>query len=224
MSLAHPCAGGTGKAISCCPLLQGGVSDELSLSAYVTAALLELGVSPTVRTTPGGEQVLGQGTSPAPRSGCVRPHRSGPDLGVTGLTGQRSQPGCGNVRAPGLAPDSARCPPFPRQEPTVSLALQCLEASSTDDLYTQALLAYVCGLAGRNEQHQARLQSLVQRGVSTGTSCTTPRHAGPPCPSLGASLNYHPSLPQRGCSSGRGKGRLCPRSPSGLRPPRQRWR
>ncbi|XP_068516653.1 alpha-2-macroglobulin-like protein 1 [Anas acuta] len=79
--------------------LQGGVSDELSLSAYVTAALLELGVSPT--------------------------------------------------------------------EPTVSLALQCLEASSTDDLYTQALLAYVCGLAGRQEQHQARLQSLVQRGVST---------------------------------------------------------
>ncbi|KAM9174865.1 alpha-2-macroglobulin-like protein 1 [Mergus octosetaceus] len=79
--------------------LQGGVSDELSLSAYVTAALLELGVSPT--------------------------------------------------------------------EPTVSLALQCLEASSTDDLYTQALLAYVCGLAGREEQHQARLQSLVQHGVST---------------------------------------------------------
>lgn len=37
------------------PLLQGGVSDELSLSAYVTAALLELGVSPTVRATPGGE-------------------------------------------------------------------------------------------------------------------------------------------------------------------------
>uniref|UniRef100_A0A8B9E791 A2ML1 protein n=1 Tax=Anser cygnoides TaxID=8845 RepID=A0A8B9E791_ANSCY len=73
--------------------LQGGVSDELSLSAYVTAALLELG------------------------------------------------------------------------EPVVSFALQCLEASSTDDLYTQALLAYVCGLAGREEQRQARLRSLVQRGV-----------------------------------------------------------
>lgn len=29
--------------------LQGGVSDELSLSAYVTAAMLELGLSPTVR-------------------------------------------------------------------------------------------------------------------------------------------------------------------------------
>ncbi|XP_047903778.2 alpha-2-macroglobulin-like protein 1 isoform X1 [Anser cygnoides] len=79
--------------------LQGGVSDELSLSAYVTAALLELGSSPT--------------------------------------------------------------------EPVVSFALQCLEASSTDDLYTQALLAYVCGLAGREEQRQARLRSLVQRGVST---------------------------------------------------------
>uniref|UniRef100_A0A8B9E6P8 Alpha-macroglobulin receptor-binding domain-containing protein n=1 Tax=Anser cygnoides TaxID=8845 RepID=A0A8B9E6P8_ANSCY len=77
--------------------LQGGVSDELSLSAYVTAALLELGASPT--------------------------------------------------------------------EPVVSFALQCLEASSTDDLYTQALLAYVCGLAGREEQRQARLRSLVQRGV-----------------------------------------------------------
>uniref|UniRef100_A0A8B9C5J7 A2ML1 protein n=1 Tax=Anser brachyrhynchus TaxID=132585 RepID=A0A8B9C5J7_9AVES len=73
--------------------LQGGVSDELSLSAYVTAALLELG------------------------------------------------------------------------EPVVSFALQCLEASSTDDLYTQALLAYVCGLAGREEQRQARLRSLVQHGI-----------------------------------------------------------
>ncbi|NXL85239.1 A2ML1 protein, partial [Alectura lathami] len=80
--------------------LQGGVSDELSLSAYVTAALLELGVSPT--------------------------------------------------------------------DPTVTSALQCLEASSTDNLYTQALLAYVCGLAGREEQQRARLQSLLQRGVSTG--------------------------------------------------------
>ncbi|NXI62426.1 A2ML1 protein, partial [Anseranas semipalmata] len=80
--------------------LQGGVSDELSLSAYVTAALLELGVPPT--------------------------------------------------------------------DPVVSSALQCLEASSTDDLYTQALLAYVCGLAGREEQHQARLQSLVQRGTNAG--------------------------------------------------------
>uniref|UniRef100_A0A803Y3U2 Alpha-2-macroglobulin like 1 n=1 Tax=Meleagris gallopavo TaxID=9103 RepID=A0A803Y3U2_MELGA len=79
--------------------LQGGVSDELSLSAYVTAALLELGMSP--------------------------------------------------------------------MDPTVSSALKCLEASSTDNLYTEALLAYVCGLAGREEQQQARLQSLLQRGTST---------------------------------------------------------
>ncbi|XP_021233538.1 alpha-2-macroglobulin-like protein 1 [Numida meleagris] len=79
--------------------LQGGVSDELSLSAYVTAALLELGVSPT--------------------------------------------------------------------DPMVSSALKCLEASSTDNLYTQALLAYVCGLAGREEQQQAQLQSLLQLATST---------------------------------------------------------
>uniref|UniRef100_A0A8C0EQ86 Alpha-macroglobulin receptor-binding domain-containing protein n=1 Tax=Bubo bubo TaxID=30461 RepID=A0A8C0EQ86_BUBBB len=39
----------------------------------------------------------------------------------------------------------------------------CLEASATDDLYTQALLAYVFGLAGRREQQQAQLQSLAQR-------------------------------------------------------------
>ncbi|NXI35586.1 A2ML1 protein, partial [Galbula dea] len=78
--------------------LQGGVSDELSLSAYVTAAMLELGLSPT--------------------------------------------------------------------DPTVSSALSCLEASSTDDLYTQALLAYVFGLAGRGEQQQAQLKSLAQHSVS----------------------------------------------------------
>ncbi|NXL46178.1 A2ML1 protein, partial [Podilymbus podiceps] len=79
--------------------LQGGVSDELSLSAYVTAAMLELGLSPT--------------------------------------------------------------------DPEVSSALQCLEASPTDDLYTQALLAYVFGLAGRGEQQQSQLQSLAQHSVST---------------------------------------------------------
>ncbi|XP_075299531.1 alpha-2-macroglobulin-like protein 1 [Opisthocomus hoazin] len=80
--------------------LQGGVSDELSLSAYVTAAMLELGLSPT--------------------------------------------------------------------DPGVSSALQCLEASATEDPYTQALLAYVFGLAGRGEQRQARLQSLAQHSVSAG--------------------------------------------------------
>ncbi|NXX16988.1 A2ML1 protein, partial [Podargus strigoides] len=78
--------------------LQGGVSDELSLSAYVTAAMLELGLSPT--------------------------------------------------------------------DPTVSSALQCLEASATDDTYTQALLAYVFGLAGRREQQQTQLQRLAQHRIS----------------------------------------------------------
>ncbi|NXV50443.1 A2ML1 protein, partial [Uria aalge] len=78
--------------------LQGGVSDELSLSAYVTAAMLELGLSP--------------------------------------------------------------------MEPMVSSALRCLEVSATDDPYTQALLAYVFGLAGRGEQQQAQLQRLAQHSVS----------------------------------------------------------
>ncbi|XP_050768020.1 alpha-2-macroglobulin-like protein 1 [Gymnogyps californianus] len=79
--------------------LKGGVSDELSLSAYVTAAMLELGLSPT--------------------------------------------------------------------DPKVSSALQCLEASATDDPYTQALLAYVFGLAGRGKQQEAQLQSLAQYSIST---------------------------------------------------------
>ncbi|NXF98614.1 A2ML1 protein, partial [Eubucco bourcierii] len=78
--------------------LQGGVSDELSLSAYVTVAMLELGLAPT--------------------------------------------------------------------DPTVSSALRCLEDSATDDIYTQALLAYVLGLAGRWEQQQALLKSLAQHSVS----------------------------------------------------------
>ncbi|KAM6108015.1 alpha-2-macroglobulin-like protein 1 [Pterocles gutturalis] len=80
--------------------LQGGVSDALSLSAYVTAAMLELGLSPT--------------------------------------------------------------------EPKVASALQCLEAATTEDPYTQALLAYVFGLAGRREQQQAQLRSLAQHSISTG--------------------------------------------------------
>ncbi|NXO77723.1 A2ML1 protein, partial [Sitta europaea] len=78
--------------------LQGGVSDELSLSAYVTAAMLELGL--------------------------------------------------------------------PRLEPTVYSALKCLEASPTDNPYTQALLAYVFGLAGLREQQQAQLQRLAQHSIS----------------------------------------------------------
>ncbi|XP_068852578.1 alpha-2-macroglobulin-like protein 1 [Aphelocoma coerulescens] len=78
--------------------LQGGVSDELSLSAYVAAAMLELGL--------------------------------------------------------------------PTQEPAVSSALKCLEASPTDNPYTQALLAYVFGLAGLREQQRAQLQRLAQHSVS----------------------------------------------------------
>ncbi|NXA17211.1 A2ML1 protein, partial [Ibidorhyncha struthersii] len=79
--------------------LQGGISDELSLSAYVTAAMLELGLSP--------------------------------------------------------------------MDPKVTSALRCLEASATDDPYTQALLAYVFGLAGRGEQQQAQLQHLAQHSISS---------------------------------------------------------
>ncbi|NXS76044.1 A2ML1 protein, partial [Pandion haliaetus] len=79
--------------------LQGGISDKLSLSAYVTAAMLELGLSP--------------------------------------------------------------------MDPKVSSALQCLEASATDDPYTQALLAYVFGLAGHREQQQVQLQRLAQHSIST---------------------------------------------------------
>ncbi|NXW04218.1 A2ML1 protein, partial [Fregetta grallaria] len=78
--------------------LQGGVSDELSLSAYVTAAMLELGLSPT--------------------------------------------------------------------DPKVSSALQCLKASAADDPYTQALLAYVFGLAGWGDHQRAQLQSLAQHSVT----------------------------------------------------------
>lgn len=53
-----------------CPTvpLQGGVSDELSLSAYVTAAMLELGLPTLVRMDPSSPQglvvwgqLLGQG-------------------------------------------------------------------------------------------------------------------------------------------------------------------
>ncbi|NXK40208.1 A2ML1 protein, partial [Piprites chloris] len=78
--------------------LKGGVSDELSLSAYVTAAMLELGLPPL--------------------------------------------------------------------EPKVSSALECLKASTTDDPYTQALLAYVFGLAGLREQQRTQLQILAQHSVS----------------------------------------------------------
>ncbi|NXG17230.1 A2ML1 protein, partial [Grallaria varia] len=95
--------------------LKGGVSDELSLSAYVTVAMLELGLPPL--------------------------------------------------------------------EPTVSSALKCLEASATDNPYTQALLAYVFGLAGLREQQQAQLQSLAQHSVSTGGLLYWQRK-GPAVPTL----------------------------------------
>ncbi|NXQ39992.1 A2ML1 protein, partial [Catharus fuscescens] len=91
------CFRSTGKLFN--NALQGGVSDELSLSAYVTAAMLELGL-PTV-------------------------------------------------------------------EPTVNSALKCLGASPTENPYTQALLAYVFGLAGLREQQQAQLQHLAQHSIST---------------------------------------------------------
>ncbi|NXC66752.1 A2ML1 protein, partial [Anhinga anhinga] len=74
--------------------LQGGVLDEVLLLAYVTAAMLELGLPP--------------------------------------------------------------------MDPKMSSALQCLEASTTDDPYTLALLAYIFALVGCGEQQQARLQSLAQ--------------------------------------------------------------
>lgn len=59
--------------------------------------------------------------------------------------------------------------PVPCQDPTVSSALRCLDAAATEDPYTQALLAYVLGLAGRVEQQRTRLQSLAQHSVRAGT-------------------------------------------------------
>lgn len=56
----------------------------------------------------------------------------------------------------------------------LSSALKCLEASPTDDPYTQALLAYVFGLAGLREQQQAQLQRLAQHSVSAGTAQAGP--------------------------------------------------
>lgn len=59
-----------------CPL-QGGISDELSLSAYVTAAMLELGLSPTVRMTPFSlAEPLGWGRLLLATPGCCWSHRA----------------------------------------------------------------------------------------------------------------------------------------------------
>lgn len=125
---------------------------------------------------------------------------------------------------------------LPCQDPKVSLALQCLESSATDDLYTQALLAYVFGLAGRGEQQRALLQSLAQHNVSQGTPRCGQGHlqAMPPsawvtpfCPRDRRSrgLSPHLLLSQAGSSTGRGRQRLDPpRSPPGLSLRRRRWR
>ncbi|XP_064255674.1 pregnancy zone protein-like [Passer domesticus] len=139
--------------------LQGGVSDKLSLSAYVTAAMLELGLPTLVRIHPsspqglvGWGQLLGQGTGHS-RPPC---RANWAQLGTLGSTG-----GSERVHALGWLLTL-----LPHQEPVVSSALKCLEASPTDDPYTQALLAYVFGLAGLREQQQAQLQSLAQHSVS----------------------------------------------------------
>uniref|UniRef100_A0A8C5X326 Alpha-macroglobulin receptor-binding domain-containing protein n=1 Tax=Malurus cyaneus samueli TaxID=2593467 RepID=A0A8C5X326_9PASS len=59
--------------------------------------------------------------------------------------------------------------PLPHQEPAVSSALKCLEASATDEPYSQALLAYVFGLAGLRERQREQLQRLAQHSASAGT-------------------------------------------------------
>lgn len=50
---------------------QGGISDEISLSAYITAALLELGQALTVRTSPAflEQELLGAGGELVEESG-----------------------------------------------------------------------------------------------------------------------------------------------------------
>lgn len=62
----------------------------------------------------------------------------------------------------------------------MSSALKCLEDSPTDNPYTQALLAYVFGLAGLREQQQAQLQRLAQHSVSAGTAQEGAPRAAPP--------------------------------------------
>ncbi|KAF4797275.1 alpha-2-macroglobulin-like protein 1 [Turdus rufiventris] len=149
------CFRSTGKLFN--NALQGGVSDELSLSAYVTAAMLELGLPTLVSMDPSSPQglvvwgqLLGQGI------GHSRPPHS---------------PNWAQLVALGSPSESCAVgwllTPLPHQEPTVSSALKCLQASPTENPYTQALLAYVFGLAGLREQQQAQLQHLAQHSVST---------------------------------------------------------
>uniref|UniRef100_A0A8C3UEH7 Alpha-macroglobulin receptor-binding domain-containing protein n=1 Tax=Catharus ustulatus TaxID=91951 RepID=A0A8C3UEH7_CATUS len=58
--------------------------------------------------------------------------------------------------------------PLPHQEPTVNSALKCLGASPTENPYTQALLAYVFGLAGLREQQEAQLGSAAAPSLPEG--------------------------------------------------------
>lgn len=141
-----------------CPTvpLQGGVSDELSLSAYVTAAMLELGLPTLVSMDPSSPQglvVWGQ------RIGHSRPPHSLNWAQLVALGSPSESCAVGWLLTP-----------LPHQEPTVSSALKCLQASPTENPYTQALLAYVFGLAGLREQQQAQLQHLAQHSISTGTA------------------------------------------------------
>lgn len=82
--------------------LQGGISDELSLSAYVTAAMLELGLSPTVRMTPSSPKRLVEGVQ-------LFQATSQPNLGATGHTGQELE-SVSDAHGCGLVPDSAPVP------------------------------------------------------------------------------------------------------------------
>ena len=88
--------------------------------------------------------------------------------------------------------------PLPCQDPKVSSALQCLETSATDDPYTQALLAYVFGLAGREKQQQAQLQSLAQHSISTGTTRRGQWHRRAVPPSAWVTPSQPPGTPGAG--------------------------
>lgn len=123
----------------------------------MTAAMLELGLPVLVRMDPSSPQGL---------------------VGWGQLLGQgigHSRPPCGlNWAQLGSLSKSHALgwllTLLPHQEPPVSSALKCLEDSPTDNPYTQALLAYVFGLAGLREQQQVQLQRLAQHSVSAGTA------------------------------------------------------
>lgn len=156
-----PCVGVTAQLDPCPAVsLQGGVSDELSLSAYVTAAMLELGLPKLVRMDPSSPQgLLGWGQLLGQGIGHSRPPCS-TNWGQPVALGSLSK-----SHALGWLLTLLPC-----QEPVVSSALKCLEDSPTDNPYTQALLAYVFGLAGLQEQQQVQLQRLAQHSIRTGTA------------------------------------------------------